>query len=84
MNFELKHMKNLQRQKDTILRLDASKQKLEPLGTRLGRKTRENLKSCMCDLQSMLLFAVWLASLAFWLTCLFLKPKSGATKVEST
>jgi len=80
MNFELKHMKELQEQKDTILTLDPKKQKLQPFNTRCCTYCKEGAKSSICDLQTIFLFVGLLGSFVFWIVCLMLKDKSDEWK----
>lgn len=76
MNFELKHMKELQEQKDTILTLDPKKQKLEPFKARCCTYLKQGAKSSICDIQTMFLFVSLLSSFVFWIVCLMLQDKS--------
>ena len=79
MNFELKHMKALQEQKDKILRVQPGAFKLDPWSTRLSRYMTEGCTSVFCDTQSVILMFLTFASFVFWVVCHLVKDKSGET-----
>lgn len=77
MNYELKHMKALQEQKDKILLLDPKQQALGTFGARVCGYTKDGCRRVLCDAWSMFLLIAALFSFIFFVVCHLLNEKQS-------